>query len=398
MLDLLRSKDAKTICQELKTKADQQCKKVAQYKKKTYRQKFHESHKQHEKMILYIKILILIGMAVMAGLFHYTDFIKEHGDLFGLEVLTYVCCAFAAYLVTCFSRNQSFMTWDFLKGSVTTIVFTAVVIILAELAGMNTKFMHETHVDTAIMSSAPLNEYRERGLKFKKELWGKMILGTNLAFLIGLSILHLKENDRGSFLFIIIGVLIAAVSVRLSKVKDIHSDLRKQGWLVEGGDVSDGQVGMAIFYATLFAVFALIVLLTSLLRYDSFKIYSYFPNNPNMCKGKRMVYTVVRFVLESLVVAAMFSVPILYVSSNRNRPELGHDYKFAKDKEAFLDFGMLTGKIFIFLIALQMTGFFDSYNKGFCRVDGCNVKLVQGASQCPSKVKQLVQKEAASAY
>lgn len=41
---------------------------------------------------------------------------------------------------------------------------------------------------------------------------------------------------------------------------------------------------------------------------------------------------------------------------------------------------------------------FDSYNNRFCRVEGCNVKLLQGASQCPSKVKQMVQKEAASAY
>lgn len=394
MFDFLRPKDAKTICQELKTKADQQCKKVAQYKKKTYRQKFHETHKQHEKMILYIKLLILIGMAVMAGLFHYTDFIKQHGDLFALEVLTYVCCAIAAYLLTCFLRNQSIMTFAFWKGLMTMVVFTGVVIILAELAGMNTKFMHGSSHATPTISQTPRNEYRERGLKFKEELWGKMIVGINLAFVIGLSLLHFKENDRGSFFLLMLGLLIAGVSMWISKVKNIHTELKKKGWLVEGADVSDGQVGMAIFYSTLFAIFTLIVLATSLLRYDSFKIYSYFPNNPKMCGMKRAGATVLLFTLESLIVAALFSVPILYVSSNRNKPELGHEYKIAKDKEAFLDFGMLTGKIFIFLVALQMTGLFDSYNDGFCRVEGCNVKLLPNASQCPTKVKQLVQKEA----
>lgn len=389
MFNFFQPTDPKIICQKLKQKADQQCKRATQYRKKSFRQKFNQTHKQHEKMILYIKILILLGMTIMAALFRYTDFIKQHKDLFGLEVLTYVSCAFVAYLLICFLRNQSFTNWDFVKGALTMTIGTAFVVIMAELAGMNTKFMHEPKIITSLRSSqSPRNEYRERGLKFKKELWSKMILGINLAFLVGLSLLHLKENDRGSFFLLLVGVLIAGISIWITKVKEVHMKLRQQQWLVEGGDVSDSQIGMVIFYSVIFAIFTIIVLLTSLFRYDSFKIYSYFPNNTKMCGGKRAIATVLMFLIESLVVAALFSVPILYVSSNRNKPELGHEYSIAEDKEAFLDFAMLTGKIFIFLIALQMTGLFDSYNKGFCRVDGCNVRVPQQASQCPSKMKQ----------
>jgi hypothetical protein len=391
MFNFLKSTDVKTICQNLKTNADKQCQKVKQRQGRTYFQRFNQSHREHEKMLLYIKILILLGMIIMAGVFHYTDFIKEHGDLFGLEVLTYSSCALAAYIFTCFLRNQNFKSLDFFIGAGKWVVFSAIVVILAELAGMNTKFMHESHHSKTLGPSlTPKNEYRERGLKFKKELWGKMILGINLAFLVGLSLLHLKENDRGSFILLVLGVVAAFISIWIPQIKEIHTKLREQEWLVGSGDVSDSEIGMTLFYSGIFIVFAIIVLFTSLFRYETFKIYSYFPDNPKMCGLKRAVSTIFVFLFESLIVAAMCSVPILYVSSNRNKPELGDEYKIAKDKEAFVDFAMLTSKIFVFWVALQMTGLFDSYNKGFCRVKetGCNIRLPQGAKQCALKPKQ----------
>lgn len=377
MFKLLKTPDAKAICQQ----SNQKCQKAKQYQKKTYWQKFNESHKQHEKMILYIKIILILGMALMAGIFHYWGFIEEHPDLFGLEMLTYMCCAFAAYVLTCFLRNQAFLSLGFVWGGLKTIVLTALITFLAEVAGLNTKFMHE---EKSIGSSLqPENRYREKGLKFKKELWGKMIVGANLAFLTGLALLHLKENDRGSFILLIAGIVVAILSIWIPNVKTFHQQLKDDGWLVDDSDVSNGQIGMVIFFSALFIVFAVVVIVTSIFRYDSFKIYSYFPNNPKMCGGTRAFATVVLFVVETLIVAAMFAVPILYVSSNRNKPELGREYKFSKDIEAFTDFGLLTIKIFLIIVALQMTGFFDSYNKGFCRVDGCNVRLPPNTNECP---------------
>jgi hypothetical protein len=75
------------------------------------------------------------------------------------------------------------------------------------------------------------------------------------------------------------------------------------------------------------------------------------------------------------------------VANNRNKPELGKDYKFFNmdNKEAFLDFGLLTFKIFVFILALQMTGLYDGFNKGFCRTkDGCNIRMPTRQQLCPA--------------
>lgn len=361
----------KSKCQQIKQQSLQVCERQQQYKKKSYRQRFSQTSGKHEEMIKYIKILIILGMIIMAGMFQYVGFIKKHWDLFLLELLTYVSCSLAAYIFLNFVRNQDFMSTEFFVGAFIWAFFTIVIVFAAEIAGMNTKFMHESHNEDNTLE--PVNKYREEGLNFKKELWGKMIVGVNVTFIVALSLYHLVENDRSSFILLVFGVLIAILSIWLPQVKKINQYLRDSSWIPKDMDIPDSYIGMAIFYSTIFVIFTFIVLITSLLRYDSFKIYSYFPDK-KICGPSRMVLTVLLFMVESFIVAALFAVPILYVSSNRNKPELGHEYKFAKDKEAFIDFGLLTFKIFIFLVALQMTGLFDSYNKGFQRVDGCNVR------------------------
>jgi hypothetical protein len=377
----LKSHDAKTICRMSKKQAQNKCKKAHQSQTKTYWQRFNQSHKEHETMILYIKIFLIMGIAIMAAVFHYKDFIVEHPDLFGMEVLTYSCCAFVAYVFTCFLRNQSFTTMNFVVGAFKIVLLTIVVVVMAELAGLNTKFIQE---DT---SKVPMNEYKKNGLKFKKQLWGNIIIGANLAFITGLVILHYKENDRGSFTLLVVGVLIAILSQWIPIVKTLHQKLNDDHWLVKGGDVSNSEIGMFIFFSVLFVVFAIVVLVASLFRYDTFKIYSYFPNNPNMCGTKRAVSTIFLFMFESLMVAFMVAVPVLYVSRNRNNPEMGHEYKMSKDKEAFIDLGLISFKIFVFLVALQMTGLFDGYNQGFCRVRGCNVRVSRNAKKCQAVAK-----------
>lgn len=93
-----------------------------------------------------------------------------------------------------------------------------------------------------------------------------------------------------------------------------------------------------------------------------------------MCGTKRAIATIFVFLIESIIVATLFAFPILYVGNNRNKPELGEKYKLSKDKEVFKDFAMLTLKIFIFIVAFQMTGFYDGMNEGFKRDKyGCNL-------------------------
>lgn len=361
-------------------------------KAKTYRQKWHNTHKQHEQMILYIKLLIVFGMVIMAAMYRYTDFIKEHQDLFLLEITVYVSCTLAAYVFLTFMRNQSFLSLDFGMGLLKWVGATIFIASMAELAGMNTIFMHEDHTPNS--SLEPENKYREKGIDFKESLWVKMIIAINLTFIIGLSLYHLKQNDRLSFILLLLGGLVAVLSIWNPYVKKIHLGLKTGGWINEEHNVSDNQLSMAIFYSVLFVGFTFIVLILSLFRYDSFKIYSYFADNTSMCGIKRQLSTFIIFGLEALTMAVLFSVPLLYVSNNRNKPELGHEYKFIKDKEAFVEFGLLALKIFIIWIALQMTGFFDGYNTNFCRTkDGCNISIGpnQLGKQCVMSVSQQAQ-------
>lgn len=358
-------------------------------KKKTLRQEFIQGREHHQHLVEFIKIFIVLGMILMALLYRYTGFFKQHPKLFWLEVLTYACCSLIAYLFLCFMRNQlhwtSLFDPNFIKGALVMVMLTVIIVMCAEFAGLNTKFVHEededekqetTHSPLLFSTSYPPKKknYREEAIQFKKELVGKVIITMNLLFIGFLLLWHLRYNDRLSFTLFFMGVLVAFGSYFSINIKKFHHYLQENDYLVKESDVNDSGIGLAIYFTIVFFVFTVIVLLTSLFRYDTFKIYSYFPNKPNVCGMKRAVATIFTFTLESLIVASMFAVPILYVGNNRNKPELGKKYKLAKDKEVFIDFAMLTLKIFIFIIAFQMTGFYDGMNQGFQRNQhGCNV-------------------------
>lgn len=361
--------------------------------KKSIRQKFNETRDQHEHMIKTIKILIILGLIVMAIIVRYVDFIQQdHGKLFGLEMLTYLCCTLAACIFLYYMRNQSLFSVGFIQFVVTALLMTVVVVACAEISGMNTKFVVEEHEKDHGMETtpSPMSEYRRRAIHVKKYMLEKIIISINILFLLVIGVMFFytlvmkkflaKLEDREKYhiipylLVLIVALVVYVVSVKIIQVQNFRTYLDENEWLQKDSSLNEGDVGVSVFFTVLFFIFTVIVLITSLFRYDSFKIYSYFPNNPNMCGMKRALATVFWFAFESLMVAAMFAVPVFYVASNRNKPELGKEYNLLKEKEVFLDFGLLVFKIFVFLVALQMTGFYDSYNVGFCRKDGCNVR------------------------
>lgn len=340
--------------------------------KQTFQQNIKYAKEHHENMIKMIKIILIVGMILMASLYRYRGFIKEHQTLFILEIITYCSCAIGAYLFMCFMRNQLKLTSvSFWQGLITTTIFTVIIVISAELSGMNTKFVQEGSEET-------MTPYRKEALRFKKQLWSHMIMTINLLFIVLLILWHSIKNDRLSFFLLVLGVAIAILSTYSLWINKQRTFLYTNQWLgQEGADTSVSELGLVMYFMILFGIFTFVVLFTSLFRYDSFKIYSYFPNNPNMCGMKRAGATMFLFLIEALLVSFMFAVPILYVGSNRNKPELGDAYKIIKDKEVFMDLGMLTLKIFIFMVALQMTGFFDTMNEGYQRKEGCNLKKIQ---------------------
>lgn len=353
------------------------------------RKRFHDTHEAHKHSLELVKALLIVGMIVMAVMYRYTGFIDQHPDLFALEITTYAGCSLAAYLFFCFMRNnlglRSIVSPSFWVGAAQMVVFTVIVVASAELAGMNTKFVHDDGArdDEATTTPGPVGAYREEALRFKEEMWDHMIVSVCVMFVMVFVFAHMYRNDRGSFLLLVAGGVIAGMSMWSAKVREMRASLIEKGWLPEDTNVTAAHLGLAGFFAVLFVGAAVLLLLGSLARYDSFKIYSYFADNPAYCGVKRSVLTVALFVVESLVVAFLFAVPILYVGSNRNKPELGKEYRILQDKEVFTDLGLLTFKIFVFLVALQATGFFDASNKGFCRKDGCNVRIGQN-QQCVS--------------
>lgn len=372
---------------------------------KSIRQKFNETRDEHEHMIKTIKILIIVGLIIMASMVRYTDFIKhDNGKLFGLEMLTYICCTLAACIFLYYIRNQSLFSFNFIQFIMTAMIFTVIVVACAEISGMNTKFVVEEQEDTSPFQSTPTpsdeSEYRKRAIHVKKYLFEKIMLSINLLFfmVIAISFVHAflmkkylahqtKRKDYHStpyLIILIVSLLVYVASIRVTQVHKFKTYLDEHEWLPKESKLNEGDVGVSVFFTLIFSIFTIIVLITSLFRYDSFKIYSYFPDNPNMCKIKRALATVFLFIIESLLVAAMFAVPVFYVASNRNKPELGSKYKLIKEKEVFIDFGLLVFKIFIFLVALQMTGFYDSYNMGFCRKNGCNVRITSDQVCVPS--------------
>lgn len=359
---------------------------------KNIRQKFNETRDQHEHMIKTIKIMIILGLVVMASVVRYTDFIKkDNGRLFGLEMLTYLCCTLVACIFLYYIRNQSFLNIGFFQFIMTAMVFTVIVVVCAEISGLNTKFVVEEKPTPPFETPSHESGYRKRAIRVKKHLVEKIMISIDLLFfmVVAISLVHSfimkkylaqpaqreKYHPLPYLLLLMVSLIVYIVSIRLTKVKEFKNYLDKNEWLQGDSILDDGSVGVSVFSTVLFTIFTVIVLTTSLFRYDSFKIYSYFPDNPNMCGMKRALATTVLFVAESLLVAGMFAVPVFYVAVNRNEPELGKKYKLIKEKEVFIDFGLLVFKIFIFLVALQMTGFYDNYNTGFCRKDGCNIRL-----------------------
>lgn len=347
--------------------------------RKSIRKAFVQAKEEHERMIAYIKLLIIGGLIVMAALVRYTGFIKEHWDLFILEIITYLSSTVVACVFLYYLRNQEFISLDFFKFIIIMLVFTLIVVVCAEVSGLNTKFVSDNEDGG---TPRPMNEYRREAIRFKKELLERMIITINIVFLFAFTMMHLVKNDRTSFIILLAGVVVAMVSIVATQTKELEKYLKENRWLEEGSTLSASQLGMSVFFTLIFTIFTIIVLISSLFRYDSFKIYSYFPDNDKMCGMKRQIATIFLFASESLITAAIIAVPIFYVASNRNKPELGKNYKLIKEKEVFIDFGLLTFKIFIFLVALQMTGLYDKYNLGFCRENGCNVRLQDKNAIC----------------
>lgn len=341
------------------------------------KKKFQEGKEYHEKMIKVIKVMLILGMIIMGGIYHYTGFMKEHGKLFAFEVLIYAGCALLAYFFINFMRQQlhTYNTSDFWMGAFKMVAFTLVVVVFAELSGLNTKFVKAEEEGG---NSTP---YRKEALRQKKLIAGHMIITVDLLFLLILIAWHWWYNDRISFNIIMALVAIALVSKVATSISKAHHYLVSNQWLPEGS-VSNSELGLSVALSVSFIVFTLLVLVTSLFRYDSFQIYSYVVNNPNFCGWKRVAITIILFVVEALITAALFAGPIVYVGYNRNHPELGKEYKLKEDKEVFVDFGLLTLKIFIFIVALQMTGFYDSMNEGYCRSKGCNISATKKGAKC----------------
>lgn len=344
---------------------------------------------EHEHTIKNIKIIIISVMLVLACLFRYNGFVRYHGDLFGLEIATYVGCSIAAYIFLNLVRRQDLLTFDFLNGLIVMVIFTVVVVACAEYSGLNTKFVleeEEAHDNLLTKTPFPLSRYRREAIEFKQKMLENMVITVNVLFLGILLGWYMRSTQEGleriPIVIFFVGVIIALISSTALQIKGLRKYMIENHYMARDSNLSNSQLGLTIYFAVVFGIFTIIILLTSLFRYDSLKIYSYFPDNPKMCGMKRKVATVLLFIVETLMVAMMFAVPIFYVASNRNKPEV-KDYDILKDEAVFIDFALLTFKIFVFIVALQMTGFYDNFNKGFCRnSNGCNIRLKNSQKIC----------------
>jgi len=137
--------------------------------------------------------------------------------------------------------------------------------------------------------------------------------------------------------------------------------------------------GLSVILVALFGVLAIIILVTSLGRWKSFKIHSYWPAplgsdglyKPAHCGIDLRIRTVFRFLGECITVAILFAMPILFVGMNRNK-DINKQFQVHNDKALVAEFFLFALKIIVFYIALQLTGYFDNSNEGFTRI-------VQGA-------------------
>lgn len=322
---------------------------------------------QYHEAFLFLKLILVLGLLILAIRVRYVNFIKRFPRHFFYEIVAYIASSLFCYFFFLFFRGLKVSGKDMFRQISILIFFVVFVVFCAELGSLEASLSERAGDKTPY----------EKKQKEAKELLPAHILDVltiilivGLGFTLVQSVLQKPKLSFGKlwntsfyFRYFIIFSMLALLFMVLFYTTPVSNWVKKKLNL----QISTWNLSLGVFAGFAYISIFLYILYMSIFRVSSINLFTYGARNPSFWSGKSpMASNIIRisfFLVESIVITIFTAIPLFLVAYYRNPEE---KRKIFKNKEILTEFFLLCLKVFLFYVILQLTGGFDWTNKGYC--------------------------------